>query len=181
MTRPRFALRLLALSWLLAVATGCSTSEAWIEKEFSGVEFENMWAFSQGAMVNAGFQIEEADRSAREISTRWLFHPWMFANDAWRKDRERLRQPFRTKARIRLEEVEEKRWNVAVRVERERNTDLVDPSNEARANWYREDDDEEKARQLLYRIENSVRLFTGQPEEEPKPPVGGPSAGTAAN
>jgi hypothetical protein len=97
------------------------------------------------------------------MESQWRFSPWMFANDAWRKNRESLRQPRRFRVHIKLHEEGLGKWNVAVRVERQRNTDMVDPSNEARASWYSEADDEEKAQAILFRIENSIRVWTDAP------------------
>jgi hypothetical protein len=147
----------------LALLGSCASSEHWVEKDFDQVSYDRVWAVSHGALAASDYDIGTARREQGVIESQWRFSPWMFANDAWRENRESLRQPRRYRAHVRLLERGLGKWNVAVRVERERNTDMVDPSNEARATWWSEDDDEEKARALLFRIENSIRVWTDAP------------------
>lgn len=152
-----------ALVAAFSVLSSCSSSEVWVDREFDQVSFERMWAVSQSALAASDYRVGQARREQGEMESQWRFSPWMFANDAWRKNRESLRQPRRFRAHIKLHEEGLGKWNVAVRVERQRNTDMVDPSNEARASWYSEADDEEKAQAILFRIENSIRVWTDAP------------------
>ncbi|MBK9384774.1 MAG: hypothetical protein IPN34_08175 [Planctomycetes bacterium] len=162
---------------VLSLLGSCASGEVWVDKDFDQVGFDRMWAVSQGALVASDFDIGKTRREEGKIETQWRFAPWMFSNDAWREGRESLRQPRRFRAHVRLQERGLGKWNVAVRVERERNTDIVDPSNEARATWWGEDDDEEKARALLYRIENSIRVWNDAPANAAPSSIGAPTGG----
>lgn len=155
----------------------CAGSEVWVDQDFDQVSYDRMWAVSQGALLASDYQIGTARREQGTIESQWRFAPWMFSNDAWRQGRESLRQPNRYRAHVRLEERGLGKWNVAVRVERERNTDMVDPSNEARATWWSEADDEEKARALLFRIENSIRVWTDAPANAAPSSIGATPSG----
>ena len=151
-----------ALGLLLsALAFGCSSCSifsssgdpVWVGSTVAVEDDAVFWRGVIAGIRSSGFPVVRSDAKTGVFESGWVFAPYQFSNDAIMR-RESLRQPFRRKVHVEVAPLSRGMYNVRVRVERQRNTDDVDPSNELRADWTEDPDDVDKAREILVRIKN---------------------------
>ncbi|MCB9883269.1 MAG: hypothetical protein H6834_15880 [Planctomycetes bacterium] len=163
MSSKGLAALLLSMSLCLPACSilGSDPDPEWVQGAVVVDTQSAFWAGVLAGVRSSGMPIARHDVSTGEVESQWVFAPNAFANDAVMR-RESLAQPFRRKAHVKISQADDGRYVVAVRVERERNVDEVDPANEMRADWTRERDDVDKAREILERI----RYYRLDAEEE---------------
>jgi hypothetical protein len=155
--------RLAALCLALAVAIpGCSSTESsrwgkgeWAESSLAAASDRVLWQVTLLSLEKAGFAPgTEMDPVELEARSSWRMSLAPFKGDG-----------FREQAIVRYERLGGGRYEVGVRVRRERNDAMDNPLDAARAEWVEEPDNLERARIVL----QFVRSFLGEEAIEVAP------------
>jgi hypothetical protein len=89
---------------------------------------------------------EETSFADRELVTRWNL---VLAMNRY--------EGYRTRAKIRIRPVTKNTWSVGVQVQRQRNTDINNPSEPLLAKWEIQPADRARAGVILWKIESGFR------------------------
>lgn len=162
MNTVRLALAALALALTLPLAA-CSSTEGgnkwgdgtWVEAQLAAASDRVLWQVTLLSLEKAGFAPgTEMDPVELEARTSWRMSLAPFKGDG-----------FREQAIVRYERLGEGRYDVGVRVRRERNDAMDNPLDAARAEWVEEPDNIERARIVL----QFLRSFLGEEAIEVAP------------
>lgn len=122
-------------------------------------DLESLWEAAETVLRMEGYSIDttRTHYDKREMFTHWDTH---LAPNRYEGKRHR--------AEVTFKEVPEGGWTVAVVVQMQHNSDIVNPSNAAQANWEDVEPNAKRANTILYKIESSFREPGGDDKEAKK-------------
>ena len=120
----------------------------WVNSEISCPSEQVLWEFLLLSLDRTGFpKGHETDPNRLTIDTGWRTSLAPFKGKGWRE-----------KASVVVERIEAGRYDVRVRVEREKNEDLLRPLDPSFAQWEATEDNVEQAQHVLA----FLRSFIGE-------------------
>lgn len=144
--RPRRALASLCLVLAALCAAGCRSAPeskwgdgTWTEASLQAASDRVLWQVTVLSLQKAGFAAgTEMDATELEARSAWRMQLAPFKGDG-----------FREQAIVRYERLGQGRYDVGVRVRRERNDAMDDPLDATRAKWVKEPDNVERAKIVM--------------------------------